>query len=38
MTALVVTGVSIGLALTAVGLYELQARLERWDWDRHAED
>ena len=23
---------------TPLGLYELQARLERWDYERHAED
>jgi hypothetical protein len=38
MSALVVMCVSVATALAALGLYELQTRLERWDHDRHAED
>jgi hypothetical protein len=29
---------SFGTALAALGLHDLQLRLERWDHDRHAED
>lgn len=38
MNALLVVGISITALMTAVGLYSLQVRLERWDYDRHAED
>ena len=38
MNALLVTCMSIGAPLAALGLHELQVRLERWDYDRHAED
>lgn len=38
MNAVVVVGISICVSLAAIGLYSLQARLERWDHDRHAED
>jgi hypothetical protein len=29
---------SVGTPLAALGLYELQTRLERWDYERHAQD
>ncbi len=29
---------SVGTPLAALGLYDLQARLERWDYNRHADD
>lgn len=29
---------SVASPLVAVGIYKLQARLERWDAQRHAED
>jgi hypothetical protein len=38
MTALVFICVSIGAPLAALGVYDLQTRLERWDYNRHAED
>lgn len=38
MNALLLLCMSIGTPLAALGLYELQARLERWDYERHAED
>jgi hypothetical protein len=38
MTASWVVSISVCVPLAAVGLYSLQARLERWDHDRHAED
>jgi hypothetical protein len=38
MNALLMICMSIGTPLAALGLYDLQARLERWDHHRHAED
>lgn len=38
MNALLLTCLSIGAPLAALGLHELQVWLERWDHDRHAED
>jgi hypothetical protein len=38
MNALVMICMSVGTPLAALGLHDLQARLERWDFDRHAED
>jgi hypothetical protein len=38
MNALMLTCVFIGAPLAAMGLYDLQIRLERWDYNRHAED
>jgi len=38
MNALLLLCMSIGTPLAALGLYELQTRLERWDYNRHAED
>jgi hypothetical protein len=38
MNALFVTCMSLVAPLTALGLHDLQARLERWDYERHAED
>jgi hypothetical protein len=38
MNALLVLCMSAGAPLAAMGLYNLQAHLERWDHDRHAED
>lgn len=29
---------AIGIPLLAFGLYDAQRRLERWDYERHAED
>ena len=28
----------VAMALMAVGLHDMQAWLERWDYDRHAQD
>jgi hypothetical protein len=38
MTTLVFICVSIGAPLAALGVYDLQTRLERWDYNRHVED
>ncbi len=38
MSALFVTCLSLAVTLAALGVHELQARLERWDYERHAED
>ena len=38
MNALLMICMSVAVPLTGLALYDLQARLERWDYDRHAED
>lgn len=40
MTApvMVVVLMAVGLPFGAWGLHDLQARLERWAYDRHAQD
>ncbi len=38
MSALLVVGLVAGTPLLALGLHCLQASLERWDQQRHAED
>jgi hypothetical protein len=38
MNALLMICMSIGTPLAALGLYDLQARLESWDYNRHVED
>ncbi len=38
MNLVVLVLFSVGSPLAGVGLLELQARLERWDHERHAED
>jgi hypothetical protein len=38
MNALMMICMSVGTPLAALGLYNLQERLERWDHNRHAED
>jgi hypothetical protein len=38
MNALLLICMSVGTPLAALGLYDLQVRLERWDYNRHAED
>jgi hypothetical protein len=38
MSALLVICLSVGTPLFALGLHDLQASLERWVWERHAED
>ncbi len=38
MSSLLVACLSVGLPVAGLGLVELQARLERWDQQRHAED
>ena len=36
MNALLMICMSVGTPLAALGLYDLQVRLERWDYNRHA--
>ena len=38
MNAVVAAGTAALLVVTAAGLYDLQSRLERWDYQRHFED
>lgn len=38
MNALLVTCLSLVALLAALGVHELQVRLERWDYERHADD
>jgi hypothetical protein len=38
MSPLLVACLSVGFPVAGLGLVELQARLERWDHERHAED
>lgn len=38
MDTLLVTCMSLAVPLAALGVHELQARLERWDYERHADD
>jgi hypothetical protein len=38
VTAVAFVALLIGMLLLAIAVNELQARLERWDYRRHAED
>jgi hypothetical protein len=38
MNVVTVALFTIGASICAVGFSELQAKLERWDYQRHAED
>ena len=38
MNALMLICMSVGTPLAALELYDLQTRLEHWDYERHAED
>jgi hypothetical protein len=38
MNALLLLCISVGTPIAALGFYDLQTRLERWDYNRHAED
>jgi hypothetical protein len=38
VNAVVAAGSAVLLLMTAAGLYDLQPRLERWDYQRHFED
>jgi hypothetical protein len=38
VNAVFVTFLSVTATLAALSVHELQARLERWDYERHAED
>ena len=38
MNTLLVIVLMVGTALMAVGFHDMQAWLERWDYERHAQD
>jgi hypothetical protein len=38
MTALMLVFITAVTPVAGLGLVQLQARLERWDYERHAED
>jgi hypothetical protein len=38
VNVVVAVGTAALLAMTSAGLYDLQSRLERWDYQRHFED
>lgn len=38
MTSLLMVCIAVGAPVAGIGLMQLQARLERWDYERHAED
>lgn len=38
MSTLLMVCISISAPIATLGLYDLQAHLERWDQNRHAED
>lgn len=38
MNLLLLVCLSVGSPLAGLGLLKLQTRLERWDYERHAED
>ena len=38
MNALLLVCISVGAPVFALTLHDLQTRLERWDYSRHAED
>jgi hypothetical protein len=38
VNAVTVVGTAVFLVITATGIYDLQPRLERWDYQRHFED
>jgi hypothetical protein len=38
MSTILVAVLSVGMPLAALGLYDLQESLERWEHERHAED
>jgi hypothetical protein len=38
MNAIIAAGSAVLLVMTAMGIYDLQPRLERWDYQRHFED
>ncbi len=38
MSPLLMVYLAAGAPFVGVGLFKLQARLERWDYQRHAED
>jgi hypothetical protein len=35
---MILVGTAVFLVMTAAGIYDLQPRLERWEFQRHFED
>jgi hypothetical protein len=38
MSPLLIAGLSVGTPLAGFGLVKLQMQLERWDYERHAQE
>ena len=38
MNVITLVGTAVFLMMTAAGIYDLQPRLERWDYQRHYDD
>jgi hypothetical protein len=38
MSSLLLVCIAAAAPLAGIGMMQLQARLEQWDYDRHAED
>jgi hypothetical protein len=38
VSAVALVGTAVFLVMTAAGIYDLQPRLERWDYQRHLDD
>jgi hypothetical protein len=38
VNAMILVGTAVFLVMTAAGIYDLQPRLERWEFQRHFED
>jgi len=38
MSSLLMVCIAAAAPLAGIGMMQLQARLEQWDYDRHAED
>jgi hypothetical protein len=38
VTAVIAVGSAVVMVMTAMGIHDLQPRLERWDYQRHFDD
>jgi hypothetical protein len=38
VNAMTLVGTAVFLVMTAAGIYDLQPRLERWDYQRHFDE